>query len=483
MLKLQNISKTYHETLFKDVTFLLGNGEKVGLVGLNGSGKTTLLCIIAGVEEPDSGGQIELIGEKIGYLPQEFSWPKGKLVGEFLESLVNDPKTEKYKIQRILVRLNMSDVDEYQEINSLSEGQKMKLYIAKLLLTGATILLLDEPTNHLDIDGILWFEEFIQNFEGICIVISHDRAFLNNTITKVFEIDEHKLLIFEGNYDEYLVEKDRYIEDRDKEYVAQERKRRHLEKLLAHARKLGSGKKQSRAIKHAKMRMQKEVIAKEVSQYREVRVKDLKINGKVSEMKKMLKLDKLEFAYGERPLIKNASLELRGREKVWFYGRNGIGKTTVIKLIVDQLKPKSGQVIWGENITWQYFSQDQSHLDMEQSVEDYFMQGTGISFDASFGVLNKFLFPKDLRKSKLRQLSPGQRARLTFAIFSQHNYDFLILDEPTNHLDIKTKEIIEDALREFQGGFILISHDRYFVESIGVDRVITLEDGVLVEKI
>lgn len=482
MLKLQNITKTYHETLFDNVNFLLGNGEKVGLVGLNGTGKTTLFKLIAGLEEPDSGF-VEMIGEKIGYLPQEFSWQEGQLVGEYLESLIDDPYTEKYKVQKVLARLNMIDIDEYQDITSMSEGQKMKLYIAKLLLENATILLLDEPTNHLDLDGILWFEEFINDFEGICIIISHDRAFLNNTVKKVFEIDENKVLVFEGNYDDYIDAKRGYVEDRDKAFVAQERKRRHLEKLLATARKRGAGKKQAKAISHAKKRMEREVTRVEINKYKEKRVEGLEIKGSVHDMKKILELKGIQFSYTDRELIKEASLQIRGKEKLWFLGNNGIGKTTLIKIITGELKPESGELIWGSDINWAYFSQNQGHLDMNQTVEDYFIEGTGIPYRGSFKILERFLFPKELRMSKLSQLSPGQRARLTFAVFSQHNYDFLILDEPTNHLDIRTKEIIEEALREFKGGFILISHDRYFVESVGVDRVITLEDGVLVEKV
>jgi ATP-binding cassette subfamily F protein 3 len=482
MLKVENLSKQYFETLFENVTFLLGNNEKVGLVGLNGCGKSTLIKIIAGLERSDSG-QVEVVNEVIGYLPQEFSFEKDMLVGEFLESLVDDHLTEMYKVDIILAKLNEADIDHYQDINSLSEGQKMKLKLAELLINKPTILLLDEPTNHLDIDGILWFEEFINEFEGICIIISHDREFLNNICNKIFEIDDKKLLVFEGNYDDYIEGKADYIEERDKQFKAQERKRSQLEALLTRARRIKGGVKRGQAVRAAKSRLKREVLKKEVDQYEETKIRQFNVEGFVHDKKIVLDVENLSFGYKRNNLImKDSNFSMRGKEKVWFYGPNGIGKTTFIKLLTGELEPRRGNIKWGDNITWTYFSQDQKHLDMEASVEDYFLKETNISFDRSFGVLERFLFPKDLRKYKLKTLSPGQRARLSFACFAQHEYDVLILDEPTNHLDIKTKEVIENALREFQGAVLVISHDRYFISSIGINKVITLENRQIVER-
>ncbi len=505
MLKIEHITKSYNVSLLEDVTAMLGNKEKVGLVGLNGCGKTTLLKIIAGITEPDSG-RVELINEKVGYLPQEFnlenivsdpqnsSMPPGNevndteshsnpvLVGEFLESFMSDPHAERWRVDSIMGRLGIGGIEDYQEINNLSEGQKMKLYLTKLVFEESTILLLDEPTNHLDIDGIMWFENFISKFDGICIIISHDRAFLNNTVTKIFEIDEKKLNVFEGNYDRYIKEKSKSLELREKHLSEQEKKREKLEKLLETARRIKNDKRRGKAVKAAKTRMEREVTRNEISEYREKKIGDFEIEGGVYDKKKTLELGDVKFRYEPKnELIENATLELRGREKVWFFGPNGVGKTTLVKIIMDEIKPDSGEVIWGNDIEWTYFSQDQGHLDMDAQVAEYFMEQTGISFEKSFGPLKKFLFPPELRKNKLGSLSPGQRARLSFAIFAQHEYDFLILDEPTNHLDIRSKEVIEAALREFQGGILLISHDRYFVESVKCSRSITLEKGILVD--
>jgi ATP-binding cassette subfamily F protein 3 len=479
MIRANNLTITYSDLLFKDISFVLGNKEKVGLVGLNGSGKTTLLKVLKGIEIPDKGAY-EIQNEKISYLPQEYSFPDDLLVGIYLEELLSDPKNEMYKIQKILSRLDF-DVDMFQEIRTLSEGQKMKLYLTKLLMEQPTILLLDEPTNHLDITGILWLEEFIKSFEGICIIISHDREFLNNTIDTVFEIDENTLHIYPGNYDEYLVQKADYLEKRSTQYYLQEEKRQQMINLLEKARKITNGKRRGKAVSAAKHRMEREINKVEIDSYKEQRIKNLELKGYVHNNKSVLKIKDLSFSYNEnKPLLSNANFNMYGKERVWFYGANGIGKTTVVKLILNQLEPDSGTAEIGTGLRVVYFSQDQSHLDMEETVEDYFLKSTGVSYSSSFAVLERFLFTKELRKYKIKKLSPGQRARLSFAAFSMNEYDFMILDEPTNHLDIRSKEVIEDALREFEGAILLISHDRYFVDSVGYDEKVTIRNGSLV---
>jgi ATP-binding cassette subfamily F protein 3 len=486
MLKVSNLTIQYVKLLFSDLSFILGNNEKVGLIGFNGTGKSTLLRIIAGLEQPDKG-KIELINERCGYLPQEFDFTadfaKNTLVGEVLESFVDDPRTEMYKVTKALSRLEFLDVDFYQEVDTLSHGQKMKLYLAKLLVQQATILLLDEPTNHLDIYGILWLEKFIKQFEGMCIIVSHDRAFLNGVVDKIFEIDEQKLEIFEGNYDDYLEQKDLLVEKRETSFRLQEKKRQKFEDMLVLIRKQSSGKKQASALKSVRTKIAREIDAKEISAYKEQKIKGLELKGATHSSKLVVKVQHLDFHYAAgKPLFEDAELEIFGKERVWFYGANGIGKSTLVKLITQELKPDNGKVAIGDNIRWVYFSQDQSHLPYDLTVEEYFLQKAGVDYQRSFGILRNFMFDKDMRKVKISKLSPGQRARLSFAVFSQKEYDFMILDEPTNHLDIKSKEVIEEALRDFQGSILLISHDRYFVEGLGMDRMITLDGQKIIQK-
>ncbi len=378
-------------------------------------------------------------------------------------------------------QLEFKNYDIFQTLNTLSPGQKMKSMLARLLIKQPTILLLDEPTNHLDIDGILWFEKFVQKFEGVCIIISHDRAFLNNVVNVIFEIDEKKLYTWHGNYDEYLIQKDRYKLERAEQLKAQERKRAQLEKLIENSRKIKDGKKRGKAIRAAEKRMEREVTRNEITEYQAMSVSKFSIDGIVHQKKRILKVNNLGFGYtSDNMLLQNLDLEIYGNEVLWLFGPNGIGKTTLIKLITGQLKPVTGEIRWGESITWDYFSQEQKHLNFEQTVESYFFENTNINFNQSFKYMDKFLFTKDMRYKKIKNLSPGQRARLSFAAFSSGNYDCLILDEPTNHLDIRTKEVIEESLKEFKGAIILISHDRYFAENLEPNRILTIEDRTLV---
>lgn len=482
MLKVTNLKKKYFETLFEEVTFLLGNDEKVGLVGLNGCGKSTLLKILIGEEKPDDG-QVEVVNETIGYLPQEYELDNELLIGEFLEDLVDDAYSQMYKIDIILAKLNEKNLDHFKYISSLSEGQKMKLKLTEVLIDEPSVLLLDEPTNHLDIEGITWLEGFINSFEGICIMISHDRQFLNSVCTNIFEIDNQKLLQFEGNYDDYLEQKSQYIKKREKEFKAFERKKQQLEELVDRARSVKSGGKRGKAVRAAKTRYKREVEDRKVEEYEEQRIREFDLEGNVHDKKKIVEVRGLSFSYKDEDekIFNNTRFDIWGRQKVWLFGPNGVGKTTFIKLLMGKLEPNKGEIDWGANINWTYFSQDQKHLDMQASVEDFFMDQTGIVYEKSFGTLKRFLFPKELRKYKLKTLSPGQRARLSFACFAQGEYDFLILDEPTNHLDIKTKQVIESALREFNGAILLISHDRYFVKSVDIDRKFTIENKRLIE--
>lgn len=502
MLRLEHITKSYSSILFDDLNFTLGSKEKVGLVGLNGCGKTTLFKIIAGLEEPDSGSVV-ISHERIAMLPQEFSLPHRLLVGEFLENLVDHPQTEMYRVNIILAQLNLTDLDDYTPLDHLSDGQRMKLYLTQLLMgkdasrqtrnhdhtsknhhsDHPPLLLLDEPTNHLDIDGILWLERFICKYDGISLFISHDRAFLNAICDQIFEIDEQKLHIYIGNYDDYLDQKAERIELRRQHFVRQEKKRKQLEQLVENSQTIGNGSKRGNAVEAAKKRLYREVVKDEIDLYTQKQIKAFSIAGSVHPSKKMLDVKSIEFAYpqADQQTIRTSSLTLYGGEKFWILGPNGSGKTTFIKLLMGLLTPQKGSITWGNTISYAYFSQNQTHLPMDKKVAEFFMEQTGISFEHSFGALNKFLFDKTQRDAPIGLLSPGQRARLSFAVFAQKDYDFLILDEPTNHLDIETKELIEQALASFSGNIILISHDRYFVKNVGPKRAAEIKKGVLVE--
>lgn len=477
MITTRNLTKAYGDrTLFQKADLRIGNGVKVGLVGRNGCGKTTLFKVLTGVEEY-SNGTIDMQGEVIGYIPQEFNFPD-ELVGEYLEKKLEAP-WDFYKVDALAGKLNFHNFDPYQSLSTLSEGQKMKVKLIEAMLMEPTTLFIDEPTNHLDIEGIMWFEEYVKHLPIAVVMISHDRQFLNRTVDEIWEIDNGGVFKFVGDYDNYRTEKLKLIDKWDQEYVLFLKRKAQLEKLLESARKIKDGKKRGRAVESAKKRIKREVEDNSKEKYEVKKVKDLRFASDAHMQKLMIKLTDLTKYYGDKKVFEELNFELRGKEKIWLYGPNGAGKSTLVKMIMGFEAPTSGEIIIGNNVTIGYFSQTQHAFNQDSTVLNEFCTTTGTFFGDAFGYLKKFLFEKEDLQKRIFQLSPGERARFAFSIFAKKNYDLLILDEPDNHLDIETKEVIEKALREFNGAVLLISHDRYFVEMVRVNKVVNLKDGTL----
>ncbi len=456
----------------------MGENKKIGIVGRNGCGKTTLLKLIAQQEEITSG-LIVVEDETIGYIPQEFSFPN-VMAGEFVESLL-DNDWEMYRAEILINQLKFDNYDPYQEIKTMSEGQKMKLKLIEVLLQEPTILLIDEPTNHLDIEGILWFEKYIKHLPKTVVMISHDREFLNNTVDEIWEIENKKLIRFVGNYDYYREEKLKLIGKWNQEYIEFLKKKAQLEKLIENVHKIKDGKKRGRAISSAKKRMDREVTSVAKEKYVNKKMVKVNFDTKVSEHKLMIRFDNVSKSYGKKEVFRNLSFEVRGGEKVWLFGPNGAGKSTMVKLIMQEVPITAGQITLGANIKVGYFAQTQHALDSNKNLLNNFLEATGSDYDKAFGFLRKYMFTKDDLARPIKFLSPGQRARYAFAIFAYNDYDLLILDEPTNHLDIDTTEVIEESLRNFKGTLFLVSHDRFFVERVGMTKVVNLIDGTLRE--
>ena len=477
MITTKNLTKKYGDrTLFEKVDIRIGNGVKVGLVGRNGCGKTTLIKVLTGVEEA-SQGNIDLQEEVIGYIPQEFSYPD-ELVGEYLEKKL-DASWNFYKIETFAGKLNFHNFDPYQEIKTLSEGQKMKVKLIEALLMDPTTLFIDEPTNHLDIEGIMWFEEYVKYLPISVVMISHDRQFLNRTVDEIWEIDKGGVYRFVGDYDNYRTEKLKLIDKWDQEYALFLKRKAQLERLLESARKIKDGKKRGRAVESAKKRIKREIEDNSKEKYESKKVKDLHFLSDAHSQKLMIKTDSLSKSYGKKKVFENLNFELRGKEKIWLYGPNGAGKSTLVKMIMGIEVPTGGDITVGTNVTIGYFSQTQHSFTQDSTILDEFCTITGTYYGDAYGYLKKFLFEKEDLQKRIFQLSPGERARFAFSIFAKKDYDLLILDEPDNHLDIETKEVIEKALREFNGAVLLISHDRYFVEMVQVSKVINLREGIL----
>ncbi len=477
MIQAKNLTKTYVGTeIFSKIEFVVGERKKIGLVGKNGCGKSTLLKLINGVEEVSSGNLI-IQNEKLGYIPQEFNFPD-ELVGVYLESFLSS-KWEMHRIEALANKLKFSNFDLYQPLNTLSEGQKMKIKLIEILLSDPTSLFIDEPTNHLDIDGIMWLEDYVKALPISVVMISHDRVFLNNTVDEIWELENQKLFKFVGDYDNYKNEKNKLIQKWDQEYVLFLKKKSQLEKLLENVRKIKDGTKRGKAVQAAKKRIDREIISNSKTKYESKKVKAMEFDTDVHSGKLMIKFDKVSKTYGQNQLFQDINLEIRGGEKAWLFGPNGAGKSTIIKMVMGETPASSGDIKLGNNIKVGYYSPVQTDLNNKNTLFDEFIEKTGCSIGLAYGYLKKFLFDKDAVTKKVKFLSPGERARFAFAIFAYKDYDLLILDEPDNHLDIETKEVLERSLNDFKGTLLLVSHDRYFVEQIGIDKVLNLADKKL----
>lgn len=482
MISLRNIRKEIPEgVLLDDISFTLGNKEKVAILGQNGCGKSTLLKVLVFEEDVD-GGAIHIENERVAYLPQLFSFPDTTLKEFGLQQVGGDPSAF-YKIEKYWYQFGLTS-DWYDvPVNALSSGQQIKVKLSSLLLDDPSVLILDEPTNHLDIEGIAWMETYVQSFDGIVLMVSHDRSFLDATVDTIFEIDEKRLHVFPGNYTDYLKQKGQWVEERDKTYKRQEKKREQMEQLIENARKIKGGKSRGKAVKAAKKRMEREVLSNEVAKYERKVLQDVDFSGETHTGKLMLRIDHVHHAFDGQYILHDINLEIRGNERVWLYGPNGTGKSTMLNIVTGIFDPTHGSSVIGVSVRWGYFRQNQEHFNFSQRVGEYILAQTGLIDFQQYALLEKLLFPKAYQSKRIGSLSPGERARLAFGVFSQQPLDFLILDEPTNHLDIWTKEVIESSLRDYEGALLLVSHDRFFVEKVGIERILSLEEKTIVESL
>lgn len=485
MLVLNDVSKSYGDKqILNNVSFSLNKNEVVGLVGENGAGKTTVFKLIAGLDKADDGN-IDKKSEVIGYLPQnpEFN---NKTVGEFLVT------SEDYKIDIALEKLGLEGIGRDQKCESLSGGQKTRLYIASLLLMEPTptTLLLDEPTNNLDIEALDFLESFVKSFRGSIFLTSHDRYFLDKVANKILELKNGEIKVYGGNYSFY--KKQKWIEKEafEKKYIAQQKK---IEQVKEDIRKTEDKAKQGEIEFSSRQPYQRRKIAKgaktavvrkeklekflESEEFLERPEKRKDYNfgfeGETHSGKLILEISKVTKSFGAKKLINDISFSVRGDEHVLIAGTNGSGKTTLLKLITGELERDSGEITFGAGVKFGYFSQDFIHQNLNNTgIEELKSSGanaTDCYTFASYIHLNE----SDLHKP-IKALSRGQVAKLEFAKLLLSNNELLILDEPTNHLEIETREEIEEALKGYKGAILVASHDRYFVESLGTDKTITL---------
>lgn len=481
MLTIQHVTKTIGDkVLFEDISFKVTDKQKVGLVGPNGAGKTSLLNIIVGNDEPDTG-VVQRSNEVIGYLPQKLVTTENEEIGRYLNQyLIHD--WEDYKINEVLARVGLGGINKRTLITKLSGGQKMKVGLAGLLLLEPTTLLLDEPTNNLDIESIKWLERFVQAFEGKIIVISHDRFFLDSCVNKIIELNPFtkKIGEFGGNYSSYKEQKQAQQEHLEADFDRQEKKEKHMREWIADKQqqlKYHPSNKVARQLKSMKTRLEREVLRDKMDKpqtYKSFKVDSL--GEQLAKQKFVIAL----YNFSIHELLKCDELYIFGQDRISLQGENGAGKTTLLKAIIGQHSFYEGTIEIGPNIKIGYFSQEHELLDPSKTMIQVFMDHTSI-FDENKvrGILGKFLFKKDKVFSQIKNLSEGEKARLLITILIYQKNDFLLLDEPTNHLDLESREVLAQALQEYAGGFVVVSHDRYFLQQIGINRVIKIKDKTI----
>lgn len=473
ILNAEKISKTYGEkVLFDKVVLGVNKGDKIGVIGVNGTGKSTFLKIIAGIEEPDAGEIVSGRGVTVSYLAQapQFN-PGDTIVGYVIKDKNNASEAE---AKTILTKLGITDFDA--AINTLSGGQRKRIALARTLVSPAEVLILDEPTNHLDSDMVIWLEEYIKKFKGELIMVTHDRYFLDNVTNRIVELDGGKLYGYDTNYSGFLELKTQREEmERATEAKRANILRRELE-WIRRGCQARSTKQQARIDRYEDM--------KEAS--RQARAsfenKALEMNSVSTRLgKKTIELSNICKSFGERKVIDDFTYIFLRDDRIGIIGKNGCGKSTLMKIITGNLKPDSGSVEIGDTVRIGYFMQENEPLDEKMTVHE-FVRSIGEYVTTATGkatasqMCEKFLFGPKSQWTPISKLSGGEKRRLYLLSVLMSAPNVLILDEPTNDLDIETLEILEDYLDGFAGIVIVVSHDRYFLDRT-VDRIFSFEGG------
>jgi len=522
ILNATNISKSFGgNEIIKDANFLVNEHEKVAIVGVNGAGKTTLLKILTGEEHADSGNVILAKDAKLGYLRQinnvdstlsiidelytviehilnmekrmlEMQEQMKHLSGEELEELYSsytalthsyelmDGYAAKSKVIGILKGLGFDENDFDRKINTLSGGQKTRVFLAKLLLEEPDIILLDEPTNHLDLRSIEWLESYLLNYKGAVIIVSHDRYFLDKIVSKVIDIENAEVQMYSGNYSEFSSKKQMLLDARMKEYLNQQQEIKHQEAVITKLKQFNREKSIKRAESRQKQLEKIDRVEAPITHIENMR---LSLDISKESGKDVLAVHNLSKSFDEKHLFSNINFEIKRGERVAIIGDNGTGKTTLLKIINGLLPPDTGEIIYGSNVSIAYYDQEHQVLHMDKTLFDEIsdtypdMSNTQIR-----NILAAFLFTGEDVYKKIGDLSGGERGRVSLVKLMLSKANFLLLDEPTNHLDILSKDVLESALNSFPGTICYVSHDRYFINKTAT-RILDLTGNRLLNYI
>lgn len=519
LLNVEHLYKYFNgQALLKDINFTVEDREAVGLIGINGCGKSTLLNIITGSEgydkTPEGQGSVNIAGKaSIGFLRQNSGLNSELTIGEemknafapLLETLDKMKVLEKkmadggdidsisheyaelssyfeardgyridVKIKQVLNGMGFGSTPTDRVISTLSGGEKTRLALAKLLLEEPNLLILDEPTNHLDFETLMWLEDYLKGYKGAIIIVSHDRYFLNKVCTRICEIEQGRLTSYRGDYSSYLVQKKMNSERQLKEYEAQQKEIAKLEDYVAKNLVRASTSKMAKSRQHMLDRIER--IDKPLMYSKPPKIK---LEYDIEPTKDIVRVVDCPLVVGDgadkKELIKSLTMNVRRGEHVAIIGANGIGKTSILKLIQGIIPHEGGNISWGGNVKISYFKQEHAILDPHKTVlEEIMDRYPRLSEQQARSVLGAVLLTGENVFKPISVLSGGERAKLCFAIMALNRGNVLVLDEPTNHLDLSTKEVLEDALAEFGGTIILVSHDRYLLNKVA-SRIIEIK--------
>ena len=521
-LALNKLQKYYGATMvLKDITFDVQTAEKVGVVGGNGCGKSTLLKIIMGLEGYEQGMLSVKKGSSIGYLEQmplyedsirvidvlNLAFERIDKVYEEMKELEEklccqsgrelDRTLERYakvqalyesiggydkeeKLSKVCTGLKISEDFKERYFNKLSGGEKTTVILGKILLQSPDILLLDEPSNHLDLEAMEWLEQYLKEYRGIVLIVSHDRYFLDNVVTKIIEIENMVSTTYPGNYTAYVKERDRQLQIQLEAYLEQQKKIKTMEKAIAQLRDWAIRADNNKFFRRAasmQLRLDKiDRLDKPVTE------KDgIKINVNLAERSgnNVVIVENLKKSFGKKVLFDEAELLIRNRERVVLIGANGSGKSTLVKILLGEINCDAGRAVLGSSIKLGYLPQNIQFNDEKSSVLECFREDISITEGKAREYLARYMFFGEAVFKKVGSLSGGERSRLVLSKLMYKEVNLLILDEPTNHLDIDAREELEELLKDFEGTVLFVSHDRYFINNIA-GRVVELIGGKLI---
>lgn len=497
-------------TIFSNISFSVPDNARIGLVGPNGAGKTTLLKIMTGQQEPTSGQFTINKGLKVGYIAQENAldenktiWDemltvfdnlikKNKRITKMQEQIAEHPEDEdllkrydqlaydfeqeggftyQAEIKSILNGFNFKENTWQKVIGTLSGGEKTRLAFVKLLLQKPPVLLLDEPTNYLDLDTLDWLEAFLKNYQGAIITVSHDQYFLDHLANQIFELNFGKLTTFKGNYSQYVKERELMNNQQEAAYEKQQEKIKKEEEFIQKNLVRASTTKRAQSRRKALDKMER---IKPPKHKQKVRIN---FTSDRPSGKEVLIAKDLTIGYPDKTMVSDIDFQVNKNDRVAIIGPNGIGKSTLLKTIMKKLEPKDGSIKYGASLDIGYYDQELQSLDPSKTVLDTIWDRHKTMPEKDVrSILASFLFTAEDIDKTVGQLSGGQKARLTLTVLSLEKDNFLLMDEPTNHLDIEAKEVLEQALDNYDGTLLFVSHDRYFINELA-NKIISVRDG------